>query len=274
MSEERIGFLASIWRFFTFYKWRKSLAIARAADQQFTGSVAGISDAVDLTREQWLAEFNGLKSAVAQVENVLEDKKTELQNANEEEKKLLQMREGALHTAEGAKDKDPDTYTKAKAAFERYQEKIVATEERQKTLEQQITDTEQSVKKHMLRLTEFQAKIQALPEEKARLVSDFVSNKALIDLNNRLTGMQSSLESGPLDAVRKANRQLSAEARISDKLAGTDSRLQDDDFARAGREATSENAFDAMLSARKAEREQKTGGGVAVAEKVDDRPKI
>lgn len=274
MAEEGIGFFRALIRFVTFYKLRKALGLVRAADAQFTGSAQGISDAVDITREQWIHEFNSLKDAVAQVENVLEDKRLQLENANAREKQLLAMREGALHTAEKAKDKDPDTYAKARAAFERYQGEVDSVEQRQATLEKQIADTEQSIKKHMLRLTEFQARIQALPEEKAQLISDFVSNKALIALNDRLTGMQSSLDSGPLDAVRKTNRELSAKARISEKLAGTDSRLQDEDFARAGRESTSEDTFEKMLAARAADRDAKSGVKTAVVSEGDGRPRI
>lgn len=279
MSDEGMSWFQVIFRFFTFYSARKKLGWIRAANRQFTGSVQGISDAVDLTREHWIREFNGLRDAVAQVENVLEDKRTALEAENENEKLLLDQREGALRAAERHKDKNPDEYAKAQAAFQRYQNAIVDTEARQATLEKQIAETGEAMKKHMLRLTEFQAKIQALPEEKARLIADHVSNKALIALNDRLSGLQSSLDSGPLDEVRKDNRELSAKARISEKLAGTDSRLQDDDYARVGRESASETSFENMLVARKAEREAKTGVKTApavVAETGagDGRPRI
>lgn len=277
MPDEGIGLFRALWRFFTFYKLRKATGLVRAANRQFTGSVQGISDAVDITREEWIREFNGLRDAVAQVENVLEDKRTALEAENEKEKVLLDQREGALRAAEKHKDKNPDEYAKAQAAFQRYQTAVVETEARQATLEKQIAETAEAMKKHMLRLTEFQAKIQALPEEKAKLIADHVSNKALIALNDRLSGLQSSLESGPLDEVRKANRELSAKARISEKLAGTDSRLQDEDYARLGRESASDSSFEAMLAARKAEREAKSGvrtTPAVVTEASDGRPRI
>lgn len=273
MADEGIGFWRALGRLITFYRLRKSLGLVRAADAQFTGSAQGISDAVDITREQWISQFNSLRNAVAQVENVLEEKRQQLEDANTKEKKLLEMREGALASAERNRGKNEDQFKKDQAAFERYQVEINSLEQRQATLEKQIAETEQSVKKHMLRLTEFQARIQALPEEKAQLISDFVSNKALMELNDRLMGMQSSLETGPLDAVRKANRELSAQARISEKLAGTDSRLQDEEYAQAGRQSTSESTFEKMLAARAADRDAKSGVKATVAE-GEGRPKI
>jgi hypothetical protein len=102
-------------------------------------------------------------------------------------------------------------------------------------------------------------------------MADFVSNQKIIDLNRRLQGLQASIDRGPLDAVMQANRELAAKARVSERLAGTDVRAQDAEYAEAGRSSTIDDDFSALLAARKAEREAKTGTAPRQAEDV---PKI
>src|SRR3989338_4607131 len=90
------GFFAQLFRFFQF-KWiRSALGIGRAANTQFTGSVEGIRDAVDLELNKKVKEYKELESAVSGVEMQIEAKKLELQKLNVEEKQVLQRREGAL----------------------------------------------------------------------------------------------------------------------------------------------------------------------------------
>jgi hypothetical protein len=74
-----------------------------------------------------------------------------------------------------------------------------------------------------------------------------------------LQGLQASIAGIPLDAVPQANRALAAKARVSERLDGTDVRAQDAEYADAGRSTSIDDEFGAMLLARKAEREAKTG---------------
>lgn len=274
MTEERVGILTAIWRYFTFYRWRKAQKILRAADNQFTGSVSGIEDAYDIARDKMVAEFNSLRDAVAQVENILEDRRIRLENLNKKEEMLLRQREGSLALAEKAKGtNDVAELDKHKAAFERYQKDIEETEARQTELEKSIQENSEHLRRHMLRLTEMQAEVEKLPEEKAEQIAAFISNNAIIELNDRMLNIQSSLDKGPIDAVRKVNRELSAKARITEKLAGTDVRLQDKEYESAGRRSVSETTFDQMLAARKAEKEIKTGESrISVAKEGENRP--
>jgi hypothetical protein len=48
---------------------------------------------------------------------------------------------------------------------------------------------------------------------------------------------------------------MSAQARITEQLAGTDVKLQDQQYAQLGREMAGEDSLEAVLAARRAERE-------------------
>jgi hypothetical protein len=273
MPEESIGIVRAIFRFFRFWNWRKARGIIDAADHQFTGSVDGISAAFDIHQDQLISQFRGLRDAIAEVEAVLEDKRQRLTKLNEEESDLLRKREGALALAEQAEGKDPTEYEKHASAFERFQTRIDEIEQLQQRLEAEVGDAAKIMGKHMLQLQEMQAEITRMPQQKAEAIADFVSARQLIELNDRLHGLETSIDRGPIAAVLDANRQLTAKARVTEKLAGTDVRQQEREYDRVGREATARGKMKDMLAARRAERES-TEQSKAADKVKDDRPKI
>jgi chromosome segregation ATPase len=275
MNEEKIGIFRAILRYFRFWNWKKARGIIKAADEQFTGSVDGISAAFDIQKDTMVAQYHGLRDAISEVEAVMEDKRSRLEDLNKEEEELLRKREGALAKAEEAKAaNDTAAYEKHAHAFERFQVRIDEIEQIQARLEQEIRDTSQTMNKYMLQLQTFQAEIQKLPHQKAEAIADYVSSKKIIELNDRLQGLETSLDRGPISAVLEANKKLTAKARISEKLAETDVKLQDKEYEAAGRESTARNKMEQMLAARQLEKENKAGVPTKKVKEKDDRPKI
>jgi hypothetical protein len=72
----------------------------------------------------------------------------------------------------------------------------------------------------------------------------------------------------------EANKKLTAKARISEKLSKVDVRLQDKEYARAGRVSTAKSKMEEMLAARRLEKEKETGVKEEKVKEEDDRPKI
>ena len=273
-TEGSPGFFAALWRFFTFWKLRKALGLVRAADAQFTGSTRGISDAFDIQKDHLVTQYNEMFSAVSEVENILETDRLKLTDLNKEEQDLLVKRDGAMTEFERAKAAgDQAAMARHQDAFNRFDARILKIEEEQKALAARIGESSKGLDDYMRQLTKMQAEIRQMPEEKARALADFVSSSKIIDLNRRLQGIQTSMERGPIEAVLAHNRKLTAEARVSQKLAGTDVARQDEAYARSGLETASGTRMEQLLAARKAERDAKTGATQANQEK-DGRPQI
>ncbi len=255
-EEQRVGIIRAIFRYFRFWNWRKARGIMDAADQQFTGTVDGIGAAFDMQRDTMVKRFQGLRDAIAQVEGVLEEKRSRLEKLNEEEEDLLKKREGALTLAEEAKVAgNTDEYDKHAAAFERFHVRVEEIEQTQERLRTEIGETSGTMDRYLLQLQDMQAEIEKLPTVKAEAIADFVSAKQIIELNDRLQGLETSIDRGPISAVLDANRQLTAKARITEKLAGADVRVQDKAYEKAGRVSTARSKMEEMMAARKAEKE-------------------
>ncbi len=267
MAEEKVGIIRALFRYFRCWNWRKARYIVNAADAQFTGSVDGIDAAFEMHRDTMVGRFTGLRDAIAQVESVLEEKRSRLEKLNEEEEDLLRKREGALNLAEEAQAAgDDDGYGKHAGAFERFQARIDEIEAMQERLRAEVEDASGTMDRYMIQLQDLQAEIERLPTQKAEAIADFVSAKQIIELNDRLQGLETSIDRGPISSVLEANRNLTAKARISEKLAGADVRVQDKQYARAGRESTARSKLDEMLAARKAEKASREAPQEAAAE--------
>jgi len=254
-------FFAAIRRWFNFYFLRRSEDVRRSADEQFTGSVEGIRAAYAIDRDKLASDFRGLQEAVGQVLTVVEDKKIRLERLDAEEKTLQTQLNGAIRAAEKAQaESNTEEYAKAQAAYSRYKARLTEIDGEQERLSGEVASLETSIQSHMSRLTEFQARLEALPAEEAATVADFVSAKQIIELNNRLMNASDSLKEGPTATVREQVRQMSAQARITEKLAGTDVTLQDRQYAELGRDMEGADSLEAVLAARKAQRAAAEGG--------------
>ncbi len=275
MAEQKVGILTAFFRYLRFWNWRKARYIVKAADEQFTGSVDGIDAAFEMHRDTLVERFSGLRDAIAEVEAVMEEKRGRLEKLNEEEDELIQKREGALNLAEQAKaDGDQAEYDKHAAAFERFQVRIEEIEGTQERLRADVEESSGTMERYMMQLTDMQGEIEKLPTQKAEAIADFVSAKQIIELNDRLQGLETSMDRGPISAVLDANRKLTAKARITEKIAGADVRVQDQAYERAGRVSTAQSKMDEMLAARAAEKAPKEEAPAEEEKKVDTRPEI
>lgn len=249
-------FFAAIGRFFNLYFLRRSEGIRRAADEQFTGSVGGIRAAFAIERDSLASDFRDLQEAVSGVLNVVEQRKALLRNLGEEEKDLSTRLEGALVAAERAQAaSNAEELAQAKAAYERYKNRLTEIDGQQERVTGQVTELETSLQRHMVRLTELKARLEGLTQQEAEAVADFVSAREIVELNNRLMNAQDSLRESPVGTVMERVRQMSSQARITEKLVGTDARLQDEEYERIGQASAAGTDFEAVLAARRAAKE-------------------
>lgn len=268
-------FFGAIGRFLRFIFLRRSEDIRRAADEQFAGSVEGIRAAFAIERDQIASDFRNLQDAVSGVLNVVEERKHRLEELDTEEKDLAARLEGALTAAEQARGKNDDmAFTQAKAAYERYKVRLTEIDAEQERLTTQVTDLDQSMKRHMLHLTEIKAKLEGLTQQEAEAVAEFVSSREIIDLNNRLMNAEDSLRESPVATVMERVQRMSSQARVTEKLVGTDARLQDQEYQRLGQAAQTGDDFDAVLAAREAARSQPAKAVEEPPTPTSERPQL
>jgi chromosome segregation ATPase len=213
-----------------------------------------------------------LLEAVSQVESAIEQKRLQQKAIDPKLEEAKRALKGAIekYSQEEAKGdkadqellkKHKDAGTRFKADVDRMTKQKAALDEEIKAQEPQITQLES-------RLTAMQTTIRNLPQQKAEKIAQFISNKAIIDANAKLNNLKSSADHSPLDAVDKALSDQSAKAKVSSRIAGTDSDAQRNEYVAAGETESASDDFDALVAAHKAEKAAKTGA-VPVAPERD-----
>jgi len=244
-------FFGAIGRLFSSLSKRKERSIGDAATARFTGSVDGIDQAFLLHREDLMARFGDLRGVVAGLEALLEEKRLRLEELNGEEETLLRQRDGAVRLAEKAQGEgDASAYERHAAAFERFDARIENLERTQAQVAEEMTQTASSLERSTERLRALRQEIDEVSRQRSQALSDFVSNQQLLDLDNRLGGLESSLDRGPLAAVLEANRELTARARLAEELSAP-ATSSSASYEEAGRAAESRGRLASLIQQRK-----------------------
>lgn len=273
MSQENVSFLGALWRFISFYKLRKALGLARAADAQFTSSAAGVADAFDIHRDRLITEFNEFLSALTAVEGAIEDKRMRRDSLAKQKETAEKALKGAVATYGKAETAgDTAKMEEAKTAGQGFRAEVKRLEGEIGTLDADIAAQEANLKGLEDKLGEMKSEIDKLPQDKANAIADFVSNQKLAEAYKRLNGLKTTLDRGPIDAVLEKNKQLAAEARVTARVTGAATRDKTKEYIEAGATDDVEDDFMNMVNARKAEKGVNTGE--APAKSTDDREKI
>ena len=250
MAKSKEGFFSSISRLFESFRKRKEHDIGNVTTEHFTGSVEGIDSAFELHREDLLRQFGELRGAVAGMEAVLEEKRSRLESLNREEETLLRQRDGAVTLAEQARAAgDTSAYARHEEAFERFETKIERIELNQARVEAEIGGASATLTSSMERVQAMREALEDLSRRRTETLTDFVSNRQLLELDESLHNMESSLDRGPLASVLQANRELSARARLSAELSQPNASAEQD-YEEAGRAAISRGRLEALLDQR------------------------
>lgn len=276
MSEAQGGFSRfwhAIKRLITFKFLYQSKKIDERAEAMFTKSPDGIKAGYDLTKEKWVTQYRELRDAIANLIELQEQRQVRLENLDKEEHDLIKKREGAMTLFERAQAEKNDVDAKKhETAFNRFHERIQNIDAEQEELIKEIEEKGKEIENYKLRLTDFQNRIKKLEAEKQEAIADFISSEKTVELNERLAGIATSLDSGPLEAIRKKRTEMKARASLSSELAGTDVAFQDLQYSTAGTNTAGESALAQMLAERKAKK--KALEEEKPTEKLEDRPEI
>jgi chromosome segregation ATPase len=255
MADENRSLFGAIGRIFKFWKWKWVVRLWDKGDQMYTSDAAGVRAGFEVAKEGQIKTFQELLDAVTLQETIVAGKEDKLKNLQTEEDTLIRRRNGALNEGQKAKAAgDTAALETHRAAFKRFDNRIKEIDAEQERLNGELTDIKAKLVGYSSRLTEMQASIQKLDQEQAETIADMEASKAQIEVEKRLGGLMSRMDSGPVDAIRKKRQELAAQARVLSKVNKSDVRVQDAAYDKAATDAQSDDLFDKMIAANEAEK--------------------
>jgi hypothetical protein len=258
-------FFAALRYFFTLSFLRRSEDIRRAAEEQFTGSPAGIRAGFAVHRDKLADDYRETEAAVSQVEMILSDTEDRLKRLVTEEESLKARKNGAVAAAAaamarakaaGAADpaKDQEVLD-AEAAYARFDEQLRENQQGQQDARALLAAQRPAMDDHLRRLTAMKAELDRLPLQEAEAVARFVSTQKILELNHRLMNAQNALDASPVAAILESVRRQEAQAQLSQRMVGADARVQDAKYEALGRDSAATDTFAALVAARVAEQD-------------------
>lgn len=285
MADENIGFFKAVWRFFTFYKLRKSLGLIRAADRQFTTSAQGIEDAGTIKLMNLQKRSKEFLSALSGLENAIELKRNELTKMREDKKLLLRKRNGAaaviektekeLAAAKTEEERDElnGKLERALADGKKFSADIKKIEAEEPGLAEFIALEQKKIIPLESQLKALNQEIKDLPAKTQAKAAQFLSNQQMLEAYKRMNNLNSPLESDPMDAVDKMLAQQNAEVKVAGRIAVNTTDTSGTEYLDAGEAEAGQDDFDKFLKSRKTERDAKTGE-TADQKNTEERPRI
>lgn len=200
-----------------------------------------------------------VKSSVAQLIRINEDKREKLTAKLKNQEHQAKVKAGALAKAKdtaakltaagktGDQIKGDADYLKCNGAY------IAADKEWKKLdgeideLEGQIAEKEGQINNFKVELQNMQRGIDSLKEEKVEAIADVAVAQQERDIADALNGISSDTTDSDLASVRDARKRVKAEAKVSRELAGTNAKAADNEFANYADTTGAASEFDALI---------------------------
>lgn len=269
-SNPRFGILASLVRFFVMWNWKKARGIAAASDAMWTKDARSKEMAYDMGIDDLVTRTKNVRGGLAKIGVEAEKRRETLSDLNKREDERIKQRDGALNLIEQAKD--PADVNKWTDYAARLDEEILKIEQEQKVEEEALKAIEAQVQELEGIYLDLQRKVKELREEKGTAVARAEADEALLAIQDEIAGLKTTFENGPLDAVRKHNRELSAKAKVAIKVGQSNTDRIDRDLAADADKAASRGRVQQMLAERAAKRGVATGETPAAP--AAERPNI
>jgi predicted nucleic acid-binding Zn-ribbon protein len=208
------------------------------------------------TRRKRIQEY---KSAVGRLMAQQMKKAKEMENLTEEVEHLERLKAGALAKAkkrvsdlqaEGLsqeKISEDVEYQKCLAAFENFSTTLEEKNKRIASLEKDLEDAKKEIDRHEVQLQTLAREIEKLQQEADQTVADMASAREMNDINDALSGIAADGTAEMLRSLRERRNRASAEAKISSKLAGTDTKVQEEEFLRYAQTSKAKSEFEKLV---------------------------
>lgn len=207
-----------------------------------TSTPAGIKAAYRMTRDKWRKQYHEVRDAVSQLFIVMEQKRQEIARLEKESAELEIKKRGAIEKFKATREE------KYQTAFQAAHNRLAEVQARLAALGTEVSELEKQTERYKLKLTEMQRSIQDLDKKEAEAIADIVSSKQIVELNDRMSNLSTTLHDENLQAIERTRGKLKAKAKLSDELAGADSNQVESEILAAGMNNEAMDEFTRMLA--------------------------
>jgi predicted nucleic acid-binding Zn-ribbon protein len=208
------------------------------------------------TRRRRIQEY---KTAVGRLMAQQIKKGKELESLTVEVERLERLKSGALakakkHVTDLQEKGIPadqiqgnTEYQKCLSAYDNFSSTLEEKNKRIGSLEKDIEEGTGEIGRHEVQLQSLAREIEKLQQEADETVADMASAREMKDINDALSGIAADGTGDLLRDLRDRRNRASAEAKISSKLAGTETKYQEEEFLRYAQNCEFKSEFEKLV---------------------------
>lgn len=219
-------------------------AIDNAADKMLTANESSIRAQYRKVREDLIKNHTTIRSSVANLMAINEEKKSETADLEKKLKDLETKKLGAVRKFKETND------AKYQEAFTEYANQATMTTEKIASNNELIKSNDENIEKFKRQLTSIQQKINDIKSQEDQAVADITSAKQITKINDMMAGVTADTNMQGLQVIEEARKKALAKAKLSAELSGNSAASLDDELLAAGNSANDE--FARMLAEEEA----------------------
>jgi len=199
------------------------------------------------------------KQAIGQLIAIVEQKKSTVQGLTDEVDRLEKLKSGAIAKAqqtatalqgEGLTQEEIKThpeYTRCVTAYQDFNSNLTEKNGRITELETEIEGAQADIESHKLQITSLHRDLDKIKSEQSEAVADLITAREQEEISDMLSGISMDGTSAELTRMREIRERAKARSKVSQELAGTDSRSEEEEFLSAARSSSASDEFDALI---------------------------
>ena len=199
------------------------------------------------------------KQAIGQLIAIVEQKKSTVQGLTDEVDRLEELKSGAIAKAqqtatalqgEGLAQEEIKThpeYTRCVTAYQDFNSNLTEKNGRITELENEIEGAQADIESHKLQITSLHRDLDKIKSEQSEAVADLITAREQEEIADMLSGISMDGTSAELTRMREIRERAKARSKVSQELAGTDSRSEEEEFLSAARASSASDEFDALI---------------------------
>ncbi len=199
------------------------------------------------------------KQAIGQLIAIVEQKKSTVQSLTDEVDRLEELKSGAIAKAqqtatalqgEGLAQeeiKSHPEYTRCVTAYQDFNSNLTEKNGRITELENEIEGAQADIESRKLQITSLHRDLDKIKSEQSEAVADLITAREQEEIADMLSGISMDGTSAELTRMREIREKAKARSKVSQELAGTDSRSDEEEFLTAARSSATNDEFDALI---------------------------
>lgn len=210
------------------------------------------------------------KAAIGQLMAQVEKKKGALNTLTDDVDRLEKLKTGAINKAKSTADdlqkagtpdeeiKQHPEYVRCVSSYNDFHSTLEEKNARIDELEEDIENAQSDIETHKIQIQSLSRDLDKIKTEQSDAVAEMITAKEQEEIADMLSGISMDGTAAELTRMREIREKAKGRSKVAQELAGTDTRVEEEEFLAAARTSAASDEFDSLIFGAKQSDTEKT----------------